>query len=135
MTGQEDLQYLLEHLQPVLSSERVVFCTSPHGTYDEFLLMNPIATIREEEGMTLLLREEVAQKSGLHYDGIFRCITLNVHSSLVAVGLTAKVTEKLTEYGISANVIAGFFHDHVFVPAQRAEEALMLLQSLSTTDE
>ena len=61
----------------------------------------------------------------------FRCITLRVHSSLHAVGLTAAVSAELARHAVSANVVAGYFHDHVLVPSDRAEEALKHLENLS----
>ena len=68
-----------------------------------------------------------ADSFDLPYDGIFRCITLGVHSSLEAVGLTAAVAGKLAAHGIAANVIAAYFHDHVFVQANLADRAIGLL--------
>ena len=58
-------------------------------------------------------------------------ITLGVQSSLAAIGLTARVAEALAARGISANMVAAFHHDHVFVPWERREEALALLRGLS----
>jgi hypothetical protein len=60
-------------------------------------------------------------------------ITLRVHSSLAAVGLTAAVAAALSDHGISANVVAAYCHDHIFVPADRAEEALAALRSLQAS--
>jgi hypothetical protein len=81
--------------------------------------------------LTLVLTKESADHEGLSYQGTFRCISLQVHSSLEAVGLTAAVANELAAHGISANVIAGFFHDHVFVSASRTDHALRLLESMS----
>ena len=86
---------------------------------------------KEEEGLSMLLAEELAKSKGFTYTGVFRGITLNVHSSLESVGLTAAVSTKLAENNISANVIAATFHDHIFVPESDAETALTLLKNIS----
>ena len=57
-------------------------------------------------------------------------ITLTVHSDLQAVGLTAAVAEVLTKASISCNVVAAAFHDHIFVPADRAADALAELAGI-----
>ena len=82
--------------------------------------------------MSLLLGKARADQAGLEYSGVFKGITLSVHSSLEAVGFTAAVANKLAASGISANVIAAHYHDHVFVPADRAEQALSLLTTLES---
>ena len=84
------------------------------------------AVIREEEGITAILAGERAGTP-------FARITLTVHSALEGVGLTAAVATALAAKGIACNVVAGFHHDHLFVPHERAEEALDVLQRLSKT--
>ncbi|MCH8264724.1 MAG: ACT domain-containing protein, partial [Proteobacteria bacterium] len=81
--------------------------------------------------LSLILEQEVADRGGLSYASVFRAITLTVHSSLDAIGLTAAVAGKLAEHGISANVVAASYHDHIFVPRDKAEQALKLLAALS----
>ena len=90
-----------------------------------------MATFNEEEGTTLVVERTAADVAGLEYGPVLRCITLQVYSSLAAVGLTAAVAGALADAGISANVIAAYHHDHVFVPADRAEEAVSILGSLT----
>ena len=90
-----------------------------------------LACFAEQEGLTLVLSKESADQEGLSYQGCFRCISLQVHSSLQAIGLTAAVASELASHGISANVIAAHHHDHVFVPSRDAEEALRLLEAMS----
>ncbi|MGO2019037.1 MAG: ACT domain-containing protein [Psychrobacter sp.] len=85
----------------------------------------------ETEGLTLVLTKDKADEAGLNYEGVFRQITLTVHSSLEAVGLTAAVSTKLTSKDISANVIAAYYHDHIFVSNDKAEQALSALKELS----
>jgi hypothetical protein len=96
-----------------------------------FVLVEPgeaageaFALIREDEGTTAIVAQE---------GGGFARITLMVHSALDGVGLTAAVAGALAERGIACNVVAGFHHDHLFVPRERAEEALECLQRLSQT--
>lgn len=81
----------------------------------DYVELNPISTFREKEGLTLVLTEDAATQAQLNFEGVFSLITLSVHSSLEAVGLTAAFATKLGSYGISANVIAGYYHDHIFV--------------------
>lgn len=85
------------------------------------------ATIVEDEGATAVLRREDADEAGLPYDFVGAWITLTVHSALDAVGLTAAVAAKLAEAQIACNVLAGAFHDHLLVPADRGDEALRIL--------
>ena len=131
MAGETDLGNMLSSLQPRLLSGEFVFCTLVNGRYGDHRELSPIACFTEEEGLSLLLPREKADQAGLVYDAIFRCITLGLHSSLEAVGLTAAVASCLADIDISANVIAAFHHDHILVPAGRAEEALAALQGLT----
>ena len=122
-----NLEKLLESLSPNLLEGKYVFCTLQDATYGDLTDATPIASFTEPEGLTLVLLKEAAERHNLSYQGVFRCITLRVHSSVTAVGLTAAVSGKLNEHGISANIIAAYFHDHVFVPSHLAEKALKLL--------
>ena len=128
MSGETNLQALLANLKPRLRPETFVFCTVPEGTYGDLAELKPIASFQETEGLTLVLLQEHADQRGLPYSGTFRCLSLEVHSSLEAVGLTAAVSTTLAKQEISANVIAAHFHDHFFVPARHAERAMELLQ-------
>ena len=129
MSGETNLDTLLRTLNPTLHADTYVFCTIPEGQYGDMANANPIASVMEEEGLTLVLSQMSAEKVGLPYTGTFRCIRLEVHSSLEAVGLTAAVSQRLAEQGISANMVAGFYHDHIFVPACSADQALQTLLS------
>ncbi len=131
MSGITDLDRLLSEMEPVLQAGIFVYCTVPSSEADQWWRLQPLATFREAEGVTLILPAEVAAAHGLAASAPLRMITLSVHSSLEAVGLTAAVAAVLTEAGISANVVAAFHHDHVFVPAERAQDALSVLQKLS----
>ena len=117
-------------MQPELIDKVFVFCTVT-GHLNEYIALEPIATFIESEGLTLVLTKDKADEAGLNYEGVFRQIILTVHSSLQAVGLTAAVSTKLTSKGISANVIAAYYHDHIFVSLEKAEQALLALKELS----
>ncbi|MEZ5572105.1 MAG: ACT domain-containing protein [Halioglobus sp.] len=127
MTGERDLDKMLLSLAPELLEGEYVFCTVENARYGDNLHLVPMAAIVEREGLTLVIPRLKADEHSIHYESVFRCITLNVHSSLDAVGLTATVATRLAERGISANVIAGYFHDHIFVPLAQAENALAVL--------
>jgi hypothetical protein len=85
----------------------------------------------EREGTTLILGESQAKAAGLA--GTFRCrmVTLDIHSSLEAVGFLAAITAKLAAAGMGVNPVSAFYHDHLFVPAERAEEAMAILRQLA----
>ena len=131
MSGETSLGTLLSTMSPLLVDERYVFCCVGFGEVDELRHVTPLATFREQEGMTLVLKKSEADADGIAYSGVFNCITLQVHSSLQAVGLTAAVSAALTDVNISANVIAAYHHDHVFVPVEDSEQALQALEKLS----
>lgn len=133
MTGIKSLDKLLESMSPKLDSDEYVFCTTSQGALKESLSLSPIATFQEEEGLTLVLLKEVADNAGVKYEGVFSKITLTVHSSLEAVGLTAAISSALAKNDISANVIAAYYHDHVFVPKRDAVKSVKILESLSET--
>jgi hypothetical protein len=120
------LSDMLAGMQPVLRERPYRFV--PHGPENDFidLLGTMFAFIREDEGVTLIIRAK-EDHPGPH----FACITLQVHSALEGVGLTAAVSSALAEAGIACNVVAGFHHDHLFVPWERREDALASLNSLS----
>ena len=122
MSGERDLETLLRSVDPEVRPGTFVFVV----VHDEALLdeLDPEATIREVEGLTAVVRRERADALGVSYDYLAAWITLRVHSALDAVGLTAAVSTALAGAGISCNVIAGYHHDHLLVPADRAADAL-----------
>ncbi len=130
-SGETDLRRLLVSLAPVLLKPDYVFCTVAHATHVDIRGLKPLASFQEDEGLSLILEQTAADKAGLIYESVFKGITLTVHSSLDAVGLTAAVAGKLAEHGISANVVAASYHDHIFVPRDKAEQALKLLAAMS----
>lgn len=129
MKAESDLQQLLTQLEPELDPECHVF-VSCHE--EDALPLLPVAkaVFRERENVSLILTAEQATAVGLAFSGLYRCISLGVHSSLQAVGLTAALSTALADQGISANVVAAYYHDHVFVPARDADRALSILRSL-----
>ena len=131
MSGETDIAKILSSLQPQLLEHSYVFCTFQGARYGDWAHTQPVMSMMEKEGLTLVIEQGRAQREGLHYEGVFRCITLGVESSLEAVGLTAIMASALTERKISPNVVAGYHHDHVFVPADRAQEALEVMKQLS----
>ena len=127
VAGETDLARLLSGMAPVLDQSHYVFVTSEAPSTAE--LAAAFMVCREDEGTTLVLpvRHSLAPANQPH----FARITLTVHSSLEAVGLTAAVAAALQAAGIPANIVAGYYHDHVFVPAADAERARDALQALS----
>ena len=123
MPGETDLRTLLRSMRPVLREGEFVFCT----TVAPPPALTPVCRFVEEEGVTLILRRHDADAAGLDYEFVCRMITLTVHSSLAAVGLLAAVTGRLAAAGIAVNAVSAFYHDHLFVPADRADDAMRLL--------
>lgn len=130
VTEERDLDQLLKFLDPVLNPERYVFCSSTKHAIHIISATTPLATFQEKEGLSLVLKKEQAVQHGLDTGQEFCRITLNVHSSLEAVGLTAAVTACLANAGISANIISAYYHDYIFVPAEQAGQALSTLKNL-----
>ena len=122
---------LLKILNPSASDESFVFCPVPVMPESAALAaLDPWAVIKEDEGITLILEKECADSRGLAYESTFGRITLQVYSSLDAVGLSAAVAASLADAGISANIVAGYYHDHIFVPKTHIETALNVLRGM-----
>lgn len=134
MTGETDLAALLKGMKPVLQPGEVVFATVNPVDLPDWPRLQPLGSFHEREGLTLFLSPQAASDAGLSHSAPLRQITLTIHSSLEAVGLTAAISAALTQAGISANVVAAYYHDHVFVPAADAERALAVLQGLTGND-
>lgn len=127
MPEANNLERVLRNLDPELRPGRFVFATVPQLPTG----VEPIATVNEDEGTTLVVDQVAADRSELEYEYVAEMITLRVHSGLDTVGLTAAVASALASTGISCNVVAGYFHDHLFVPAGRGKEAVAVLRRLS----
>lgn len=118
-------------MRPELVAGDYVFCSFADAHYGDHAELEPIGAVMESEGLTLIVPKCLAEQHGIEITGTFNKITLNVHSSLEAVGLTAAFAKVLTEQGISANVVAGYFHDHIFVQKDVAASAMNALMELS----
>lgn len=129
MNGETHLRTLLASMKPVLHTGDYVFCVAPGSA--KINHNDIVATFREEEGVTLILEKSKADELNLRYYFVAAWITLTVHSSLDAVGLTAAVSTALAQRGVSCNVVAAFYHDHIFVKRSDAATALEILNHLS----
>lgn len=112
-----ELSGMLAGMAPVLDARRWDFALAGGD-----LPSDAFAVIYEEEGTTVIAVRDA---------GGFARITLTVHSALEGVGLTAAVAGGLAAAGIACNVVAGYHHDHLFVPWERRDEALAILQRLA----
>lgn len=128
MAGMTDLEKMLSSLEPRVRDGEFVYVTD----LADGRPVEPEALIREDEGTTLVVRREVADEAGLDYEFIATWITLTVHSSLDAVGLTAAFSTALAQAEIGCNVLAGRCHDHLLVPRSQTEAALAVLHHLSS---
>jgi hypothetical protein len=130
MTGEANLHILLKTLDPVLDERRFGFCAIGRQS-TPVLGFKPLGIFEEEEGATIIATIAELESAGLKFSGPWAKISLRVHSSLTAVGLTAAVAAALAGVGVSANVVAGYYHDHVFVPWETRDKALAALRRLS----
>jgi hypothetical protein len=128
MTGERDLSKLLQHMTPQLQPGTFVFCTFPDGELPAGLA--PIATFREAEGLTAIVTLDEAERAGVPYQLESSLITLSIHSSLEAVGFLAAVSAVLAHAGIPCNAVSAYYHDHLFVPREKAQRALELLMAV-----
>jgi hypothetical protein len=127
MSGERDLVQLRRRMAPHLHPDTFVFCS-----FADFMIpagLDPICTVREAEGITAIVEKQQAVRAGA--TGLFesRLITLTVHSSLDAVGFLACLATTLADADIPCNVVAGYHHDHLFVPVNRVDEAMQLLSA------
>ena len=126
-SGEICLARLLKDPGAELLPGEYVYCSFSACDYGDRAHLKPLASFQEKEGLSLLIPKQQADGKGLQYSCVLKGITLSVNSSLKAVGFTAEISRRLAEAGIPANVIAGQYHDHVFVPTDQAETALELL--------
>lgn len=129
MTGETDLKKLLQNMKPELNPGKYVFCLI--DSYEKAASLSPVCIFQEKEGVTIILSKDQADAAGLSYSSVCAWITLTVHSSLEAVGLTAAFSKALTEANISCNAVAAYYHDHIFVPVHDAEHAMNVLAALT----
>ncbi|WP_300026876.1 ACT domain-containing protein [uncultured Maribacter sp.] len=131
MTGERDLKILLRTLKPSLNDGNYVFISLKdiqHISREDILF-----EFKEREGTTVILEKNKADELSLTYEFIASWITLTVHSALDAVGLTAAVSTALTKHDISCNIVAAYYHDHIFVAKKDTEKAMDILREFSNT--
>ena len=129
MAGEKELSALLKTMSPTLNEGEYVFCSIPQSASIDPAVI--IGSFKEKEGLTVILNKNEADKLNLSYTYIAAWITLTVHSSLEAVGLTAAFSAALAKESISCNVIAGYYHDHIFVAKTDAGKAIKALEELA----
>jgi hypothetical protein len=129
MDGEKNLLQLLKTMQPKLNDGEYVFCVVKDLTMID---MNAVVMhFKEAEAFTIIIKRELADQYKLDYSFVAAWITLKVHSSLEAVGLTAAFSAALSSEGISCNVVAAFYHDHIFVDKKDAAKAMLILSHFS----
>ncbi|WP_419701375.1 ACT domain-containing protein [Mucilaginibacter sp. NFX135] len=129
MTGETNLTTLLKNMTPVLNEGDYVYCT-----VSSLQSIDPddiLGLFKEAEGFTVILKKEIADQLQLEYSYIAAWITLTIHSSLAATGLTAAFATALAHEGVSCNVVAAYYHDHIFVAKADADRAMDALKKLS----
>lgn len=131
MSGETNIQTLLHNLKPRLHKSNFVFTHIPKTQSFDWSTIEILGMFQEDEGTTLIISKNMADTYNLPYESTFSCITLEVHSSLHAVGLTAAVSKALAQKNIPANMIAAYHHDHIFIPEDRERDALEVLKKLS----
>lgn len=125
MEGEKDLEKLLKTMKPSRNEGDYVFCAVNNITTMDS--SDIIMFFREQEGFTIIIKKELADYLKLEYSFVASWITLTVHSSLEAVGLTAAFSKALSQEGISCNVVAAFYHDHIFVGKNDTDKAMVIL--------
>ncbi len=133
--GIESLADILSHLKANMLEQSFVFISIDSTSDHNLNVAHIFATVKEEEGLTLIVDKEYEDKYSTEDAAEFSCITLEVHSSLEAVGLTAAFSNALAKHNISCNVIAGYYHDHIFVEKRKAVQALEIINALSKKEE
>ena len=129
MAGETNLNVLLKSLKPSLNVGCFVFISLKDIT--QIPREDILFEFKEAEGITVILTKEKADEFNFKYEFVSSWITLTVHSALDAVGLTAAVATALTKYNISCNVVAAYFHDHIFVSIKDTDRAMEVLGEFS----
>lgn len=124
--GETDLDFLIKNMQPILEDEELVFCCLPQELAEEYFVLCQGYFV-EREGITVIIGKHLADLNDLSYEQVFKRLTLNVHSSLTAVGFLARITEVLAAQGFSVNVVSAYYHDHLFIQSNQAKAALETL--------
>jgi len=125
-----NLRKLIKEMKPTLNAGEYVFTTL--SNVDVVSRSETIFEFKEKEGTTIVLEKSKADELDIPYQFIASWITLRIHSSLDAVGLTAAFSRELAKHNISSNVVAGFYHDHIFVDKKDGEETIKVLTAFSS---
>jgi hypothetical protein len=128
MTGETNLATLLKAAKPKHNEGEYVFCHVADA--GGFPIDDVVMFFKESEGVTLIVKKEWADLNHFGYSFVAAWITLTVHSSLEAVGLTAAFSTALAARGISCNVVAAYYHDHIFVEKRDVDAAMEVLHGL-----
>jgi hypothetical protein len=129
MAGETDLQNLLANMKPLVHEGEFVFCTVSPKSFAH-LRVEPIGWFQEPEGITIIIDRDMADRERMKYESAFRMISLTVHSSVEAVGFLAAITRKLASAGVGVNPASAYYHDHLFVPSDKTEMAMRLLNEM-----
>jgi len=124
--GESDLDKLIKNMEPVLENEELVFCALPPEQAEDYLMICQGFYI-ERESVTVIISRHLAEINKLEFGLVFKRITLNIHSSLAAVGFLARVTEVLAAQGFAVNVVSAYYHDHLYIQSDQAQSALNTL--------
>ena len=133
MPGQTDLKKILESIDPYLVDESFIFMTTDQSLSSISNTLNPIASFKENEGLSIVITQATADKNAITYDSVFSCISLGVHSSLESYGLISIISRELTQNNISTNVFSGYYHDHIFVQSEKADKALEIISKIGSS--
>jgi hypothetical protein len=131
LKGITNLEILINDMEPVLNEGEYVFATVED--IDSIPRSMTIGEFKEKEGTTVIISKKNAERLGLSFDFVAAWITLNVHSALDAVGLTAAFSSELARHDMSCNVVAGYYHDHLFIDYSNGEKAVEILQKMKTS--
>ena len=131
MSGELDLKKLMATMSAELHEGVFVFATVKNGQMPTGIA--PRMMFQENEGTTLILLKSEAEAAGLSFEFPSRMITLNVHSSLEAVGFIARIATELAAAGMGVNPVSAFYHNHLFIPDGRQDEAMTLLKAMAAS--